>query len=85
MKRIGHIIRGWAKHFGFISITRAEEKLSALRMKECKKCTFSEPKKILVFLNGHAEKQASLACTKCNCPCLEKSLVVDEQCPIGIW
>jgi hypothetical protein len=85
MKRIGHILTGWGKAFGLITTTNAEAKLSVLRMKVCGKCEFAETKKVLALLNGNANYENSCFCTKCGCPCLEKSLVVDEQCPINRW
>lgn len=85
MKKLAHIILGWGKALGIIQVTSAELKLSQLRMKICSKCELSKPSKTLKILNNSAEYEHSLKCIKCTCPCLEKSLVVDEKCPIGKW
>ena len=85
MRKLGHIIRGWLKATGVVSTNSAEQKLSALRLRECDRCSYSENKKVLEIINGNANYEHSLVCNKCKCPCLQKSLVVDEHCPIGRW
>jgi superfamily II helicase len=85
IKKIGHIIRGWAKATGLVSTSSAEKKLSELRLSICKKCFHSNESSVLKLMNGKANKERVLICTKCNCPCLQKSLVVDEKCPDGKW
>jgi len=80
-----HILKGWGKAMGVIPRSKAEDKLSALRLKECGKCEHSKSVKLLEFLNGKANYEHRLQCSKCGCPCLEKSLVVDETCPIAKW
>ena len=85
MKKVMNILTGWGKKFGVIPVSRNDQKLSELRLKICGKCDLSEPKKVLEILNGHANYENRLFCTKCKCPCLQKSLVVDESCPIGKW
>lgn len=79
------IFIGWGKKFGFLPTSRAEEKLSKLRMSICDRCRESKTSKVLVILNGEANRVDSLFCNKCLCPCLEKSLVVEEHCPIHKW
>lgn len=85
MKKLKHIIIGWAKAMGWISTGNAEKKLSKLRMKICGICEHSQHSKVLRFINGEAIHDNGLQCGKCKCPCLEKSLVVDEKCPINKW
>ena len=85
MRKLMHILKGWGKSTGILSTTPAEEKLSSLRMAICVHCLFSNPSKVLVILKGNATYEKSLQCTKCTCPCLEKSLVIDETCPIQKW
>jgi hypothetical protein len=85
MKKIMHIVKGWAKAFGVINVSLAEKKLSVLRLKICKGCDKSTESKVIEIINGNAIDEHSLKCTMCGCPCLEKSLVVDEQCPLHKW
>ncbi len=85
MKKIGHILRGWGKALGVVPTTSAEKKLSELRLKICGICAESKPKQFLVWMNDDAHYEFSLMCDKCGCPCLEKSLVVDETCPLKKW
>ncbi|MFL5810848.1 MAG: hypothetical protein ACJ749_15105 [Flavisolibacter sp.] len=85
MKKIVHIVKGWAKAFGIISTSSAEMKLSKLRLQKCTGCQHAKNVKVLEILNGKDLYENSLQCTICHCPCLEKSLVVDEQCPIYKW
>lgn len=85
IKKIAHIIIGWGKAFGILPITTSEAKLSALRLKICGQCDYSLKSKVLEILNGHAQYEHILKCSKCTCPCLEKSLVTDEKCPADKW
>jgi len=81
----GHIIKGWLKGWGIISVTTAEEKLSALRLGICGKCEFAKTSSMLEVVNGDLMWEMRLQCTKCHCPCLQKSLIPDEKCPIKSW
>lgn len=85
IKKIGHIVRGWAKYFGLVSTSSAEAKLSDLRLKVCSSCFYSDSKKIIEIINGNVIHEATLVCTKCKCPCMQKTLVVDETCPVEKW
>lgn len=85
MKKIGHILTGWGKAFGFIAVSSAEAKLSELRLSICNGCPLAEKSNVLKLVNGHAKYESQLYCTKCKCPSEEKSLVVDEKCPVGKW
>lgn len=85
LRKLKHILIGWGKTSGFLSISTAEQKLSDLRLSICSICEFSETSKILEILKDGAHHVNVLACTKCHCPCKEKSLVIDETCPIGKW
>lgn len=73
------------KRWGIISTSKAEEKLSDLRLSICNLCEYAEESKVLKVLHGDIGEVATLKCTKCKCPCLEKSLVVDERCPEYKW
>lgn len=85
VKRIVHIIIGWGKSTGVLKTTTAEIKLSELRMKKCVTCSFSEVSDLLATLHGEMKIEKVLKCKKCGCPCVEKTLVVDEACPIDKW
>jgi hypothetical protein len=85
IKKFFHIIRGWGLAFGIIQKTKAEEALSHLRLKICARCEKAKESKVLGIINGQAMYERSIICSKCSCPCLEKSLVIDEKCPIGKW
>ena len=85
MRKVSRILKGWGKRLGILSVSTAEAKLSALRLKQCMKCQWSETSKMLEIMNGHANYENRLVCGKCKCPCLQKSLVVDEYCPINVW
>lgn len=83
--KAARIIKGWAKRFGIVKVTTAEAKLSALRLSICEICPIAEESKLLQIVNGSANYVDTLICGKCKCPCLEKSLVVEEKCPIKKW
>jgi hypothetical protein len=83
--KLRNIIVGWGKRLGILQVSTAEAKLSQLRLKECSRCIFSKQSKVLELLNGNATYTAMLYCKRCSCPCLEKTLVVDEKCPINRW
>ncbi len=85
MKKLFSIMKGWGKAHGVLKTHPAEAKLSQLRLSICKICMFSEESKLLRLINGSAEYEYSLGCTKCKCPCLEKSLVTEEKCPEKKW
>jgi hypothetical protein len=85
MKKITHILKGWLKAFGILHVSLAEKKLSTLRLQLCKGCDKATESKVIEIMNGNDIYEHSLKCTMCGCPCLEKSLVVDEQCPLYKW
>lgn len=74
------IFTGWAKWlFGI------QSDYSEARMAICKVCPEAVPKKLLRIINGADKWEDSLQCTICKCPCLEKSLVESEKCPLKKW
>lgn len=85
MKKLFNILRGWGKYLGVIPKSRAEEKLSELRLNQCKVCEFSNTSKVLEILNGHANYINTIYCAKCTCPVIQKSLVIEEKCPERKW
>lgn len=85
MKKLMHILTGWGRAMGFLPVSSAVLKLSQLRLKECGRCAYSKDSSVLEVINGKIQEENSLQCTKCGCPCLEKTLVIDEACPILKW
>lgn len=85
LKKIKHILIGWLKAYGWLPSSAAEKKLSQLRLKQCSGCIYADESKVLKLLQGKASYEKALYCTKCVCPADQKSLVVDENCPIGKW
>jgi hypothetical protein len=83
--KVRRILTGWGKAWGILPISTAEHKLSELRMGFCNNCSQAKTSKVLEILSGKEHYTSKLVCTKCKCPCLEKSLVTDEKCPIGKW
>lgn len=85
-KKIGHIIRGWGKYLGLLSTSTAEAKLSELRLQICTGCEFSEHREwVDLFSEADDGMARGLVCKRCHCPCIQKSLVVDEKCPENFW
>lgn len=80
MNKIFAIFEGWYKAMHGIKTTQSEE-----RMAICKECPEAVSRKVLVILNGKDKFEDSLQCTVCKCPCLQKSLVNAEKCPLGKW
>lgn len=85
VKKILHIIIGWAKSKGFIEVSSAEEKLSKLRLQKCVDCMDSEQSRVLKIINGKGSYENTIKCKICKCPCKEKTLVLDETCPKKKW
>jgi hypothetical protein len=85
MKKITHILKGWLKAFGILSTSTAELKLSQLRLSICTSCQHKKITSVLEIIHNSANMEDVIACGICHCPCLEKSLVTDEQCPIHKW
>jgi len=83
--RLRNIVVGWGKYWGILPTTKAEKALSELRLKQCGNCIFSDASKFLKLVNGQAKYEHQLVCTKCTCPCKQKSIVVEENCPVGKW
>lgn len=83
--RLRNIIVGWGRFWGFIPSSKAETALSELRIKQCAKCPFADRAKVLKLVGGHAKYEHQLVCSKCGCPCAQKSMVVEELCPVGKW
>lgn len=84
-KKIGHIIQGWGKRLGLIPISKAEDKLAELRMKQCKKCPHSKKSTVIKIIAGKVNNEETEVCELCHCPWYEKTIVIDEYCPINKW
>lgn len=85
MKKIKKMLIGWGKRFGLLSVSTSEKRLADLRLTICKNCPESKSAKILSIINGNAEYEQTIKCSMCGCPCWEKTIVVDEICPLGKW
>jgi hypothetical protein len=85
LKVVYNILIGWGKKLKIIDTTPAEQKLSDLRLKICSECELSKESKTLKFINGEAVNESGLKCTVCKCPCIQKTLVVGESCPVNKW
>jgi len=79
------ILTGWGRAFGLIKTSIYQAHISKVRLDKCGHCIHSKESKALEIINGKAEYKNNLICTKCWCPCLEKSLVLEEKCPVGKW
>lgn len=84
-KKIAHIFIGWGRKTKVLRTLKAEKKLSELRLTICAKCSDSQKNKVIEIINGTAKYPETLVCNVCKCPCLQKSLVVDEECPKKLW
>lgn len=85
LKKINHIFIGWGKRLGWLPTSEAEHKLAELRLKSCQQCPNTKESKLLKIVNGHGAYEKEIFCTLCKCPCSEKTIVVEEKCPIGKW
>lgn len=81
-----HILVGWGKKWGILPTSEAEAKLSATRLQICSTCPEAKVSKVLTFVTPEeAEEVERIYCTRCSCPCIAKTLVVGESCPINRW
>lgn len=85
MKKLKHILIGWCKSLGLLPVAEAEQKLTELRMSICATCPAAKEFAPLKIVNGKAVKEHALYCTECTCPCKQKTIVVNEKCPLGKW
>lgn len=83
--RAKRITIGWAKWLGIIELSDEDRKESERRLKICDTCIFSKESKFLEFLNNSANDVDGKYCTKCKCPCHQKSIVKKEKCPEDFW
>ena len=81
----GNILKGWGKWAGLMATTPQEEQQSIARMAICAECVFAKESKFLELISGNAQQIDGLYCEQCGCPCHQKSLVAEENCPEGKW
>lgn len=86
-QKLVHILKGWARRFNLIPTPVDLKQISEDRLWVClsNEGVCARRTKLLQILNGEAEYVNTLVCTKCHCPCLEKSLVREETCPLKKW
>jgi hypothetical protein len=82
---LGHILEGWGKSMGLMEVDAETAIESERRMKICASCPVAKESSFLKLIKGSAEDMAAIYCSGCGCPVNEKSLVPDEQCPMGKW
>lgn len=85
MIKIRNILVGWGRRLGIIRTPIDVQILSKERLSMCGKCVYAKHMKLLEIINGKDEYVNTLMCTGCGCPCLEKSLVREEKCPLNKW
>lgn len=80
-----NIIEGWSKRLGLKEITPDEHRMAEERLKICLQCPMAKESKMLILLNGTANREKILKCSGCGCPLYEKVIVPEEKCPLGKW
>ena len=80
-----NIVIGWSKHLGLMPVTAAEKKLSIDRLLVCSECEEAKESSALEFINNSTERILTIYCKECKCPCHQKSLISNEECPLGKW
>ena len=80
-----HIAKAWAKTHGLMDISQEEQELSNARLEICGVCDAAQESKALEVIKGSVEKMDIIYCTKCTCPCHEKSIIKEEKCPLNKW
>lgn len=85
MVKLLRIAEGWGKSLGLLEVSEENRKLSLERMKICAQCPLAEESSFLKLIRGVMEDVPAVYCTKCGCPCNEKTLVNNEKCPLGKW
>ena len=77
--------KGWFRHLGILPITKELETLAEKRFEICKACPKAKQHKLLKVIDGKLNKVGSIYCTLCKCPCHQKVLVKEEECPLDKW
>lgn len=85
MSNLTHILEGWGKSLGWLSVDPVTAKMSEERLKICSTCPMAKESKFLKLFRGEGRELDAIYCTGCGCPVNEKSLVPTEKCPQNKW
>jgi hypothetical protein len=84
MPNLIHIAQGWFA--SQIYATDQQKEVSLERLEECEVCPDSIESDILQIRgDDDIESVKTRKCSHCGCPNIEKSLVLNETCPLGKW
>jgi len=75
---------GWGRWLGLLEVSDAIKKESERRLLICDQCEFAQSSTFLEIVNNGFETVSGKFCTKCTCPCHQKSLT-NDICPLGKW
>lgn len=85
IKKLRHIIIGWAKFLGLVKTSITDAELSAKRLSICKGCPNRVKGSYMLLVGGSVVEGIEYKCKLCGCPLEPKSLVKDEKCDDGKW
>jgi hypothetical protein len=85
IKWLFRVMVGWGRKLKYIDTSPALDALSELRLRTCSKCGHSGTSKILQLTDSGGAYEDVISCKICHCPCRQKTLVIEEKCPIGRW
>lgn len=85
IKKLKNISIGWLRWIELTEVPKKVKAESARRLMVCERCEYAKPNTFLEFINGGAENVKGMYCSECHCPCHQKSLVTEEECPKGFW
>jgi len=83
--KIWLILKAWMLRYGILSKTKEVSRMSNQRLKECEKCPESKVSSILEIIGEEGVYTDRLFCGICKCPCVQKTLIKSESCPIEKW
>jgi hypothetical protein len=81
---LSSIVIGWGRWTGLLAVSADVAAESARRLGICEKCEFATSSSFLEFIGNQAYSVKGKYCSKCGCPCHQKSLT-DDKCPEGFW
>lgn len=84
MINIKNVAIGWGRWLKLLPVSKEVHDESERRLLICEVCDFAKPSEFLEDIGDGMESVKSMYCSKCMCPCHQKSLT-DEQCPLGKW
>lgn len=85
MINIMNILTGWGRSMDLLKTPAEIKDMSIERLKICSRCPQAKESKVLMILKDSSEHVDIIKCDQCGCPCNEKSLVVEEKCPLNKW